>query len=77
MTEGIAACVEQAKAAAGGRYVMLHGAYTAQECLRAAMLDVLELQLMPVLLGQGRLVFDGLPLRSRFVSSAPSCSRAA
>jgi dihydrofolate reductase len=61
VTEGIAACVEQAKAAAGDRDVMLHGAYTAQECLKAGVLDVLEIQLMPVLLGQGRLLFDGLP----------------
>jgi hypothetical protein len=36
------------------------GAYTAQECLKARLLDVLEIQLMPVLLGQGRLLFDGL-----------------
>jgi dihydrofolate reductase len=61
VTEGIAACVEQAKAAAGDRDVMVHGAYTAQECLRAGLLDVLEIQLRPVLLGQGRLLFDGLP----------------
>lgn len=60
VTEGIAACVEQAKATAGDRDVMRHGAYTAQECLKTGMLDVLEIQLMPVLLGQGRLLFDGL-----------------
>jgi dihydrofolate reductase len=61
VTEGMAACVEQAKGAAGDRDVMLHGAYTAQECLKAGLLDVLEIQLMPVLLGQGRLLFEGLP----------------
>ena len=61
VTDGIKACVEQAKAVAGGRDVMLHGAYTAQECLKAGVLDVLEIQLRPVLLGQGRLLFDGLP----------------
>jgi dihydrofolate reductase len=61
VTDGIAACVEQAKAAAGDRDVMLHGAYTAQECLKAGALDVLEIQLMPVLLGQGRLLFERLP----------------
>ncbi|MEU8607544.1 dihydrofolate reductase family protein [Actinoplanes sp. NPDC048791] len=61
VTEGIAACVEQAKAAANGRDVMMHGAYTAQECLKAGLLDVIEIQLMPVLLGQGRLLFEGLP----------------
>jgi dihydrofolate reductase len=60
VTDGIESCVEQAKAAAGDRDVMLHGAYTAQECLRARILDVLEIQLIPVLFGQGRRLFDGL-----------------
>jgi len=59
--DGIAACVAQAKAAAGGRDVMLHGAYTAQEALKAGVLDAVEIQLRPVLLGQGRRLFDGLP----------------
>jgi len=61
VTDGIAACVEQAKAAAGERDVLLDGAYTAQECLKAGLLDVLEIQLMPVLLGQGRRLFERLP----------------
>jgi dihydrofolate reductase len=61
VTEGIEACVEQAKAAAGERRVMLHGAYTAQECLKAGALDAIEIQLRPVLLGQGRRLFDNLP----------------
>lgn len=61
VTDGIAACVEQAKAAAGDRDVMMHGAYTVQECLKAGLLDVIEIQLMPVLLGQGRLLFENLP----------------
>jgi dihydrofolate reductase len=60
VTDGIEACVEQAKAAAGDRDVMLHGAYTARTCLRARVLDVLEIQLVPVLFGQGRRLFDGL-----------------
>ena len=60
VTEGIESCVEQAKAAAGERDVMLHGAFTAQECLRARVLDVLEIQLIPVLFGDGRRLFDWL-----------------
>jgi dihydrofolate reductase len=60
VTDGIESCAEQAKAAAGDRDVMVHGAYTARECLRARVLDVMEIQLMPVLFGQGRLLFDGL-----------------
>jgi dihydrofolate reductase len=60
VADGIASCVAQAKTAAGDRDVLLHGAYTAQECLRARVLDVLEIQLVPLLLGQGRRLFDGL-----------------
>jgi dihydrofolate reductase len=53
--------VQQAKDAAGDRDVMLHGAYTAQTCLKAGVLDAIEIQLRPVLLGQGRRLFDNLP----------------
>ena len=34
--------------AAGDRDVMLHGAYTAQECLKAGVLDIIDIQLRPV-----------------------------
>jgi dihydrofolate reductase len=61
VTDGIAACVRQAKAAAGDRDVFMHGAYTAQRALKAGVLDAIEIQLRPVLLGQGRRLFDGLP----------------
>ena len=61
VTDGIKSCVAQAKAAAGGRDILLHGAATAQECLRAGLLDEMELQLVPVLLGQGRRLFDYMP----------------
>ena len=54
VTDGIAACVQQAKAAAGDRDVLMHGAYTAQQALKAGVLDAIEIQLRPVLLGQGR-----------------------
>jgi len=61
VTDGIESCVAQAKAAAGGRDILLHGAAIAQECLRAGLLDEMELQLMPVLLGQGRRLFEDMP----------------
>lgn len=57
----VASCVEQAKAAAGDRDILLHGAAAAQECLRAGLLDEIELHLVPVLLGRGRLLFANLP----------------
>jgi dihydrofolate reductase len=49
--------VAQAKAAAGERDVMVHGASTAQHLLRAGLLDEMEVHLVPVLLGEGRKLF--------------------
>jgi dihydrofolate reductase len=40
---------------------MVHGAGAAQALLRAGELDELELHVVPVLLGQGRRLFDNLP----------------
>jgi dihydrofolate reductase len=57
----VESCVREAKAAAGGRDVMMHGAAAAQSFLRAGLLDELELHLVPVLLGRGRRLFEDLP----------------
>lgn len=57
----IASCVDQATAAAGGREILLHGAAAAQACLRAGLLDELQLTVVPVLMGQGRRLFADLP----------------
>jgi dihydrofolate reductase len=51
----------QARAAAADADVMVHGAGAAQALLRAGELDELELHVVPVLLGQGRRLFDDLP----------------
>ena len=61
VTDGIESCVAQAKAAAGDRDILLHGAATAQACLRAGLLDEMELHLIPVLLGKGRRLFEDMP----------------
>ena len=50
----------QAKEAAGDKNVLVHGAGTAQLALAAGVLDELEIHLIPVLLGQGRRLFEGL-----------------
>lgn len=60
INDGIESCAEQAKAAAGDRNVMVHGANTAQELLRAGLLDEMEIHLVPVLLGEGRRLFESL-----------------
>jgi dihydrofolate reductase len=53
-------CAEQARAAADGRAVMVHGAGAAQALLRAGLLDEMEIHLVQVLLGGGRRLFDSL-----------------
>jgi dihydrofolate reductase len=53
-------CAKQARTAAGGRAVMVHGAGAAQSLLRAGLLDEMEIHLVPVLLGDGRRLFDAL-----------------
>lgn len=61
VTDGIASAMTQAKAAAGERNVLVHGAYTAQAALEAGVLDELQIHLVPVLFGSGRRLFDVLP----------------
>jgi dihydrofolate reductase len=50
----------KAKQAAGDKNVLVHGAATAQLALAAGFLDEFEIHLIPVLLGQGRRLFDHL-----------------
>ena len=59
VTDGVESAVAQAKAAAGDRNVLVHGASLAQSLLRADVLDEIEIHLMPLLLGDGRRLFDG------------------
>ncbi len=61
VNDGIASAMAQAKAAAGDRNVLVHGAYTAQRALEAGVLDELQIHQIPVLLGSGRRLFDVLP----------------
>ena len=63
VTDGIASAMAQAKAAAGDRNVLVHGAYTAQRALEASVLDELQIHQIPVLFGGGRRQFDVLPSR--------------
>jgi dihydrofolate reductase len=60
VTDGIHSAVEQAKAAAGGKVVAVHGASAAQQCLAAGLLDEIQIHLAPVLLGSGTRLFEHL-----------------
>jgi dihydrofolate reductase len=58
--DDVRTAMSEAKRAAGERNVLVHGAGTAQLALAAGVLDELEIHLIPVLLGQGRRLFDNL-----------------
>jgi dihydrofolate reductase len=63
VTDGIESAMAQAKAAAGDRNVLVHGAYTAQRALEAGVLDEVQIHLIPVLFGGGRRLFEILSSR--------------
>jgi dihydrofolate reductase len=63
VADGIASAMAQAKAAAGDRNVLVHGATTAQTALAEGVLDELQIHQIPVLFGGGRTLFDVLPDR--------------
>ncbi len=63
VSDGIAATMAQAKAAAGDRNVYVLGGYTAQRALEAGVLDELQIHQVPVLFGGGRRLFELLPSR--------------
>ena len=52
--------VGRAKEAAGEKNVLVHGVGTAQRCLQAGLLDEIQIHLVPVLLGEGRRLFEHL-----------------
>ena len=59
VTDGIERAIEQAQAAAGDKQVMVvGGANTAQQCLRAGLVDEIHLGIVPVLFGEGLRFFE-------------------
>ena len=59
VTDGIQSAMEKAKAAAGNEHVMVvGGAQTAQQCLRAGLVDEIHIGIVPVLFGEGLRFFD-------------------
>ncbi len=60
VTDGIESAVQQAKAAANGKNVGLHGPDTIRQCLDAGLLDEIHVDVAAVLLGSGLRLFDNL-----------------
>jgi dihydrofolate reductase len=61
VTGGIESALDQAKRAANGKDVTLAGgASAAQQYLKAGLVDEMEISLVPILLGGGERLFDGV-----------------
>ena len=60
VADGIVSALDQARAAAGYKDIIVMGANAAQQYLKAGLADTLVLQLAPVLLGAGTRLFDHL-----------------
>jgi dihydrofolate reductase len=60
VTDGIESAVNQAKAAAAGKSVGVHGADTIQQLLNAGLLDEISVDIAALLLGSGVRLFDHL-----------------
>lgn len=60
VTDGVESAVKQAKAAAKGKSVGVHGADIIQQLLNAGLLDELSIDVAAVLLGSGVRLFDHL-----------------
>jgi dihydrofolate reductase len=67
--DGIESAVRQARAAAAGKSVAVHGADTIRQCLDAGLLDEIAVDIAAVILGSGVRLFDHLAGTPFFLGS--------
>jgi dihydrofolate reductase len=60
VTDGVESAIRQAKQAAGDKNVGASSASIAQQCLKLGLLDEIQIDLAPILLGGGVRLFDHL-----------------
>ena len=60
VTDGVKRAIEKAKQVAGEKNVGVGGSKIVQQCLKADLLDELQIDLVPILLGEGIRLFDHL-----------------
>jgi dihydrofolate reductase len=63
VTDGIESALEKARAAAGGKNVVVRGGNVVQQCIKAGLLDEIQIHLLPVLVGEGTRLLDHLGTR--------------
>jgi dihydrofolate reductase len=77
VTAGMEAALEQARTAAGAKDVrVVGGASVIQQCLNGGLLDELEVHVVPLLLGGGTRLFDGLDEPVELEATRVICSPA-
>ncbi len=62
VTDGVAAALARAQEIAGPRTVAVTAGTIPAQCLQLGLLDVVAIDLVPVVMGGGRPFFPGLPL---------------
>ncbi len=60
VTDGVESAIAQAKQVAGGKNVAVSSASIVQQCIKAGLLDEIQIDLSPVLLGGGVRLFEHL-----------------
>ena len=62
VTDGVESAIQKARQAAGDKNVGVGGSTIVQQCLKAGLLDEIQIDLAPILLGAGIHLFDHLGL---------------
>jgi dihydrofolate reductase len=60
VTDGLESAVAQAREAAGGKDIAIATPSTVRQCLDAGILDELQVNVVPIILGDGLPFFDGI-----------------
>jgi dihydrofolate reductase len=60
VTDGIESAISQAKKAAGDKDVQVIGANTIQQCLNSGLCDQLQMDIISVLIGKGKKLFENI-----------------
>jgi dihydrofolate reductase len=75
VTDGVESAIEKAKQIAGDKFVAIGAPSVAQQALKAGLVDEIEIDLAPVLLGEGVRLFDHLgpnPIELVYTSVNPA-----
>jgi dihydrofolate reductase len=76
VTDGVESAIQKARQIAGDKGIAVGAPSIAQQCLKAGLVDEMQIDLVPVLLGEGIRLFDHLgsqtiELMSTKISAAP------